>query len=73
MKQHDHEKPFVHKGGNVQIEISGTGSAQLQVATGADSQTWLNCGAALSSGVYADLFKPGEYRFQINNATVVTR
>lgn len=67
-----HEVPFDHAGGYIQIEVSGTGKAQMQVQSG-EPGTWINCGDALAQNTYSDVFQPGKYRFQLNNVSVSTR
>ncbi|HDZ9327781.1 TPA: hypothetical protein RUZ39_001681 [Vibrio cholerae] len=70
MPLHTNEMPFDHLGGYLQVEVVGSGTAQLQVNSG---QNWVNCGEPLSEGVYCDLFKPAIYRFSLTDATAFTR
>lgn len=71
MKQHEHNIPFVHLAGLMQVEVQGVGTAQLQVFS--HGEAWIDAGDPLPAGTYVENMKFGNYRFVLNNATVSTR
>ena len=66
-----HNDPFNHAGGDMQIEVIGSGTAQLEVES--KDGVWTKVGDKLNKGAHTHKLMGAIYRFDLVSAEVVTR